>query len=108
LVEYWQGCSVTGCEQIELLRASHIKPWRNSSNAERLDMYNGLLLIPNLDICFDIGLISFDNEGKILISSALNQSTLLLFGINSNLKLSRIEQRHKDFLQFHRENIFRG
>lgn len=41
LIEFWQGCSVTDCKHIELLRASHIKPWRDSSNAERLDTYNG-------------------------------------------------------------------
>lgn len=107
LVEYWRGCSVTGCQQIELLRASHIKPWRYSSNAERLDVYNGLLLLPNLDACFDSGLITFDDEGKIVISSRLNESTLSQLGISSNLKLLRVEKKHKDFLRYHRENIFR-
>jgi len=108
LVEYWRGCSVSGCKQIELLRASHIKPWRDSSNAERLDLYNGLLLLPNLDACFDLGLISFDDDGKILMSSELSEAVSLELGINSNLKLLRIEQRHKEFLRFHRENIFGG
>jgi putative restriction endonuclease len=46
LIEVWGGCSVTGCKTIEILRASHIKPWRFSSNSERLDPYNGLLLLP--------------------------------------------------------------
>ncbi len=107
LIEYWQGCSVTGSQQVELLRASHIKPWRDSSNAERLDMYNGLLLLPNLDACFDSGLISFDDKGKIVISSELDKSTLLQLGIDSNLKLLRVERRHKDYLRYHRENRFR-
>jgi hypothetical protein len=107
LVEYWQGCSVTGCTQIELLKASHIKPWRDSSNTERLDLFNGLLLIPNLDACFDLGLISFDNDGKILISNRLNPSVASLIGINHELKLLKIEQRHKEFMQYHRQNIFR-
>jgi putative restriction endonuclease len=106
LVEYWHGCSVTGCQQINLLRASHIKPWRSSSNTERLDMYNGLLLLPNLDACFDAGLISFDNEGKIIISSKLDEDVLSYLGINSNLNLLRVEQKHRDFLSYHRENIF--
>ena len=106
LVEYWQGCSVTGCEQIELLRASHIKPWRYASNEERLNMYNGLLLLPNLDACFDSGLISFDDEGKILISSKLSKSTLLQLGINTDMKLLRLDEKHKEFLHYHRGNIF--
>lgn len=76
LIEYWQCCSVTGYTQVELLKASHIKPWRYASNQERLNVFNGLLLLPNLDTCFDLGLISFDDEGKILISSQLRKTTL--------------------------------
>lgn len=108
VVEYWQGCSVTGCEQIEILRASHIKPWRYSSNAERLDMYNGLLLLPNLDTCFDLGLISFDDKGKILISNELSKSILLQLGVNAKMNLRRVDKRHKEFLRYHRENVFRS
>src|SRR5258706_7366039 len=99
IVQYWQACSVTGCEQIGILRASHIKPWRNSSNAERLNIYNGLLLLPNLDTCFDLGLISFDDDGKILISSQLDRTTLTQLGINPKMKLARIEQQHKVYLR---------
>jgi 5-methylcytosine-specific restriction protein A len=110
LIKYWQGCSVTNCQKIEILTASHIKPWRSSSNAERLDVFNGLLLLPNLDTCFDSGLISFDDDGKIIISGELDELTLLQLGIKSDLKLLRVEQRHKEYLRFHRgfhrENIF--
>jgi hypothetical protein len=44
LIEYWKGCSITGFNDLDLLMASHIKPWRASSSEERLDVYNGLLL----------------------------------------------------------------
>jgi|GEM_PF-760936 len=107
LVDYWKGCSVSGCKQIRLLKASHIKPWHVSSNEERLNVYNGLLLLPNLDSCFDLGFVSFDDEGKILLSSQLEQASLAHFGINSTLKLLRLDEQHKKFLRFHRENIFR-
>lgn len=54
LKKYWgEKCAVTGCELVKTLKASHIKPWRSSNNTERLDVYNGLLLIPNLDSAFD-------------------------------------------------------
>ena len=52
LIEYWQCCSVTGCSRLDCLMASHIKPWRKSNNQERLDVFNGLLLTPNLDKLF--------------------------------------------------------
>jgi hypothetical protein len=68
LIAYWSTCAVTGCMEESLLRASHIKPWADASLAERLSLYNGLLLSPTLDACFDSGYASFDDGGKILIS----------------------------------------
>ena len=61
---------MTGCENGALLRASHIKPWRNSDNHDRLYPYNGLLLAAHLDAAFDAGLISFSDEGRLLVHSS--------------------------------------
>lgn len=74
----------------------------NSTN-DRLDVYNGFLLLPNLDKLFDKGYISFDDEGKIMISDELNNFEEL--GINKAMKIE-IENKHKKYLLFHRENIF--
>ncbi len=67
-------CSVTGCGIQEALRASHIKPWSESTDQERLDPYNGLPLLATLDALFDKHLIGFDLQGKMLISSELSKS----------------------------------
>lgn len=103
LIEYWKGCSVTNFQKVELLVASHIKPWRGSSNKERLDKFNGLLLVPNLDKLFDKGYISFDNGGKIIISKDLIDYEIL--GINPNMTI-HIEEEHKKYLEFHRSDVF--
>ncbi|MFZ3130610.1 MAG: HNH endonuclease [Desulfosporosinus sp.] len=107
LIKYWKNCSVTGCELVEILKASHIKPWHCSDNRERLDMFNGLLLIPNLDSVFDDGLISFDNEGKILLSNLLDDSDRHKLGIHPGLSIRKIEANHIKYLEYHRRNIFR-
>lgn len=103
LIEYWDGCSVTNFKNNKLLVASHIKPWRSSTNKERLDVFNGLLLIPNLDKLFDSGYISFDDNGKILISKDLTDYEIL--GVNKDMKIT-IEEQHKRYLTFHRSDIF--
>ncbi len=103
LIEYWKGCSVTNFKKTELLIASHIKAWRSSNNKERLDQFNGLLLIPNLDKLFDKGYISFDNNGKIIISNDLKNYELL--GVNPNMKIN-IKEEHKKYLEFHRSDVF--
>ena len=109
LIKYWTSCAVTGCQKHTLLIASHIKPWSKSDNtAERLDLYNGLLLSPNLDACFDSGFISFDDSGKILLSNELNEKDMHDLGINKDMKLSRIEPEHHKYLAYHRQNIFRS
>jgi hypothetical protein len=68
VLERWQGrCVVTGCSLEDILRASHIKPWRCSNNDERLNPANGLLLTANLDALFDRHLISFDIDGRMTV-----------------------------------------
>ncbi len=105
LINYWKGCSVTKFDKIELLIASHIKPWRESTNSERLDLFNGLLLTPNLDKLFDKGYISFDNSGHILISSELNNYALI--GLEKEMTID-IKEEHKKYLEFHRNEIFKN
>src|SRR5271169_3328171 len=61
-------CAVTACGVSQMLRASHIKPWSDCNNRERLDPSNGLLLVAHFDALFDSGLISFKNEGSMLVS----------------------------------------
>ena len=104
---FWNNCcSVTQCTLIDLLTASHIKPWRDSTNEERLDRYNGLLLLPNLDSAFDKGYISFNNDGSILISDKLTKAQMNALGIDGNLRLSRVEHNHFKYLEYHRNYIF--
>ncbi|NDV18738.1 hypothetical protein GO013_04805 [Pseudodesulfovibrio sp. JC047] len=107
LIEFWRGCcAVTGVEDARLLRASHIKPWAVSSNTERLDPANGLLLSPSLDAAFDAGLISFSDSGKILISDAAED--LHKLGISSQMKINGLTKAHKNYLQYHQKKVFKG
>lgn len=102
IISYWKGrCAVTGVQDIRILRASHIKPWRACNNSERLDVFNGLLLTPNLDAVFDQGLITFDKQGKIIIHPSFqNQAPLL--GITKDMKI-RLDKRHQKYLDYHRD-----
>lgn len=106
----WKGCSVTGCRVATVLVASHIKPWSQCETArERLDVANGLLLIPNLDRLFDLGLISFDDNFQILLSSSLRQGDLSQLNVTPRMKLTTRE--HSDirpYLAWHRKRIFQA
>lgn len=104
LVAYWRQCSVTGYKDTNLLVASHIKPWSASNNQERLDVFNGLLLVPNLDKVFDAGLITFDAGGRIQLSPQISAPETL--GITSDLVVTLAPQ-HQAFMTFHRTKVFR-
>ena len=105
LLQQWQGCAITGYPMPAMLVASHIKPWRAASNLERLDPNNGLLLLANLDKAFDKGFISFEHNGKILISATLEKPEVL--GIHQQMKLA-VRDAHKPYLQYHRQSVFSG
>ena len=98
----WGGCAITGCMHPRLLRASHILPWRMSSNAERLSADNGLLLSAGLDAAFDSGLISFDDLGRILLSERLSTTDADAVGIHEDLSLRAICPEHRPYLAAHR------
>lgn len=107
LIAHWGKCAVTGCRNLRLLRASHIKPWKESSNLERLDPFNGLLLAPQLDAALDCGLLTFDDDGKILLSSRLSPADGTSLSIRRGMRLSHVHPRHRQYLRFHRSNRFR-
>lgn len=105
LISLWGGCAVTGYKDTSMLVASHIKPWRASSNIERLDGYNGLLLLPTLDKAFDSGLISFTVSGSILISPLLQEPEGL--GITESMSIN-LKPEHQPYMEFHRDSVFRN
>jgi predicted restriction endonuclease len=110
LIKYWDSkCSVTECVITRILIASHIKPWRdcNDDADAKLDVMNGLLLIPNLDALFDKGFISFDDNGNIIIYSQLSEDDQKRLGVNKDMVLRKtLSERHKIYLEHHRKNIF--
>lgn len=80
------ACSVSGCAIRETLRASHIKPWKPSSDAERLDGENGLLLTADLDALFDKGLISFADDGEMIVAGRIGRADRSLFRLPRSLR----------------------
>jgi hypothetical protein len=107
LLQYWNGCAVTGVKVVEALRASHIKPWSRSTNQERMDQFNGLLLVGTLDLLFDAGLISFDDSGSIMISDVLSTRDRMALGLSKDMRLRQIHPEHLLYLTYHSENIYR-
>jgi len=106
--KYERFCRVTGIEAGFLLIASHIKPWRSCINSsERLDGNNGLLLTPHIDRLFDKGYITFDDVGKLLISSKFDKTSIERLGL-SEPKLDAIPfaSDKKRYLDYHRSNVF--
>lgn len=109
LLEYWDGrCAITGLAVPELLRASHIKPWAAcATDAERLDIFNGLLLAPHLDAAFDAGFITIAQRGAVLVSRFLPPDALSALGLDGPLHVFGLRGAHERYLRLHRVNIFR-
>ena len=110
LLEYWDGrCAITGLDVPVLLRASHIKPWADcDTDAERLDVFNGLLLAPHLDAAFDSGFITITEDGTVVISDALRPAARSPLGLDFSLKLQGLHHAHERYLPWHRSKIFRN
>lgn len=100
-------CRVTGVSDIRHLRASHIKPWSESTDDEKLNGCNGLLLAPHIDHLFDKGFISFSDDGDLMISSQVDRQVLTAWGILAGKKVGRFNQQQMTFLDYHRKEVFK-
>ena len=101
-------CRITGIFNPTHLIASQIKPWRESTDEERLAGSNGLLLTPSMDHLFDRGFMTFADDGEVLISPVADGESLSRMGISGSRRLQvgpfNADQRH--FLRYHRDEIF--
>lgn len=108
MLSYWgNACAVTGITLIDVLRASHAKPWSEcTTDAERLDVFNGFLLCANLDALFDRFLITFDADGQMVISGKISSEQRQSLGINKPLALRWFTEHHQAYLDYHRELFY--
>lgn len=103
--EKYSSCIISGIDDDRLLIASHVKPWSVSNNEERLNSENGLLLNCLHAKMFELGLITFENSGKIQISSSLKESEK--FYLNTNLIYDlKLSDNLKENLEYNRDIIF--
>ncbi|NDF13350.1 MAG: hypothetical protein EB060_11120 [Proteobacteria bacterium] len=100
-------CRITGVDNPVHLVASHCKPWRDSTNEERLDGENGLLLTPSIDHLFDRGFIGFEDNGRLIISPVAHRPSLQRMGIDTStvVNVGGFTSGQKNFLDFHRTAV---
>ena len=101
-------CRITGVENPVHLVASHCKPWRDSTNQERLDGENGLLLTPSIDHLFDRGFIGFENNGRLIVSPVAHRPSLQRMGVDTErvVNVGGFSAGQRNFLDFHRNAVF--
>ena len=110
-LSFWHNkCAVTGVDEPDWLIASHIKPWRESTNTERIDPHNSLLLTPNYDKLFDRGIISFSpHTGKIILPENQSRQMWENFNklhINSDIKLRELPSGVGKYLEYHNNYVY--
>lgn len=110
LLDFWGGaCALSGLDLPELVRASHIKPWAQASDVERLDVYNGLLLEVRWDALFDAGLVSFEpDSGALVWSPRVPEPVRRRLNPEGLAGLRFLRPQHRPFLEYHRVKVFQG
>lgn len=104
VAEIESTCRLTGITDIRFLIASHIKPWSVSSNTERLDGNNGLLLAPHVDRLFDKGFITFNKDGSLIISPEA-EDVCRCWNLSTSSK-TPLSDEQEIYMCYHRAHIF--
>jgi len=108
LSSYSASCCLTGINIPELLVASHIIPW-SKDKKNRLNPQNGLCLNSLHDKAFDRGLISFDENYRLILSTEIKRKRNKYF---SDLEGNQMTLPKKflpklEFLEYHHKVIFK-
>jgi 5-methylcytosine-specific restriction protein A len=104
IINRWENkCAVTGFQDSRILIASHIHPWKDSNNDERLDLNNGILLSPTYDALFDRHLITFENTGKIVLSQQVKPEEYKRIGVSGFEKITKLNSDNLVYLIKHQE-----
>lgn len=110
LLEECPFCPITMINDERLLIASHIKPWAVSTDEERVDHKNGLMLSPLYDKLFDRGFMTFTEDRKIVLSNWLSPANRKRLGVTDGQFVQRLplDEDRKVYMQFHRSSVFKG
>jgi putative restriction endonuclease len=108
VLKWEHECRITHVTNPTHLIASHIKPWREAEDGERLSAANGLMLTPSIDHLFDKGFISFSDDGEVLVSPSSDKTSLSKMGVVQDHKIfaGRFNSDQKHFLDYHRDKVF--
>ncbi len=107
IIHRWEyKCAVTGFDKLNILIASHILPWAEADDNQRLDVHNGILLSPTYDALFDRHLISFENNGKILLSDSIEFQAFQKIGVSGKEKINSLSNYNLEYLEKHRSKIY--
>ena len=101
LLSHTDKCEICGINNQKLLVASHIKPWKHSNNMQRLDINNGLALCAIHDKLFDTGLISFLDNGNILLSPDLSKKDKEILKLPLKIRIN-LNECKKQYMKWHR------
>jgi hypothetical protein len=106
IIHRWEyKCAVTSFDKLNILIASHILPWAESNDNQRLDVHNGILLSPTYDALFDRHLISFENNGKIILSDSIEEQAYQKIGVTHKDKILNLSEYNHDYLNEHRKKL---
>ena len=98
-------CRFTKITDPRYLRASHIKPWAESDDSEKIDGNNGLFLAPHIDLLFDSGFISFEGNGEVILSPWLNLDVYGRWQLAETKNVGKFNDKQKHYLEFHQKNV---
>ena len=106
IIHRWEyRCAVTKFDKLPVLVASHIVPWADANDNQRLDVHNGILLSPTYDALFDRTLISFENSGKILLSNAVEKKAFEKIGVSGRERINDFSSNNFEYLEQHRSRF---
>jgi len=99
-------CVVTSANEDKLLVACHIKGYADCEANEKFDPFNGFTMTPTIHKLFDLGYLTFNENGKIMFSDAFNKHDKEAFHLTNSEIVIDIDEKTQPYLKWHNEHTF--
>jgi len=105
VADLYPYCVVTKVTDSNLLMACHIKDYAKCNKSEMYDKYNGFTMTPTIHRLFDLGYLTFDMRGNMVLSDFLRNNDRRCLNLLNTVRINLYEQSLK-YLQWHNDNVF--
>lgn len=106
IISRYSSCVITKVSDPELLVACHLKDYKKCTQQEEFDPFNGVTMTPTMHRIYDLGDMTFTEQGEVVFSDFLRNMDRKNLNLNRTIRVN-LNAKSLPYVKWHNEHVFR-